>query len=92
MEGRTFLKHLSVLILSLLIVDQAYGADILIHDGGIDRGVIYSVSPDGTNLNKIGDGLFPQWSPDRNFISYVKTRNESMNLVVVKSFGVRLKN
>jgi hypothetical protein len=87
MEGRIFLKHCSVLILGLLILDQAYGADILIQDGGIDKGVIYSVSPDGTNLKRIGDGLFPQWSPDRNFISYIKTLNESMNLVVVNTKG-----
>jgi len=87
MEGRVFLKHFSVLILSLLIVDQAYGADILIHDGGIDKGVIYSVSPDGSNLKKIGDGLFPQWSPDRKFISYIKTLNENMSLVVVNTEG-----
>jgi Tol biopolymer transport system component len=87
MDGRIFLKHLSALILSVLIVDEVYGADILIHDGGIDKGVIYSVSPDGTNLKRIGDGLFPQWSPDRKFISYVKTLSESMSLVVVNSEG-----
>ncbi len=85
MKGRIFLDLLCVLILSLLMVGQAYGADILIHDGGIDKGVIYSVSPDGSNLKKIGDGFFPQWSPDRNFISYIKRADEYMNLVVVNT-------
>jgi hypothetical protein len=65
MKDRVFFSQLFVLILSLLMMDQAYGADILIHDAGIDEGIIYSVSPDGSNLKKIGDGIFPQWSPDR---------------------------
>jgi dipeptidyl aminopeptidase/acylaminoacyl peptidase len=76
------------------MLDQAYGADILIHDGGIDKGVIYSVSPDGSNLKKIGDGIFPQWSPDRKLISYIRadTACECMNLIVVNKEGKEVFN
>jgi len=76
------------------MVDQAYGADILIHDGGIDEGVIYSVSADGSNFKKIGDGFFPQWSPDRKLISYIRadTASECMKLIVVNREGKEVFN
>jgi Tol biopolymer transport system component len=82
MENKVILKHFSVLLLSLLISAKAYGGDILIQEGGIERGEIYSVSPNGSNLKKIGDGIFPQWSPDRKYISYIRFGTENTKLVV----------
>ena len=82
MENKVVLKHFCLLVLSLLISGKAYGGDILIQDGGIERGVIYSVSPNGSNLKKIGDGIFPQWSPDRKYISYIRFGTENTKLVV----------
>jgi Tol biopolymer transport system component len=82
MENKVILKNFCILLLSLLISGKAYGGDILIQDGGIEHGVIYGVSPNGSNLNKIGDGIFPQWSPDRKYISYIKFGTENTKLVV----------
>jgi len=82
MENKVILKHFCVLVLSLLISGKAYGGDILIQDGGIERGVIYSVSPNGSNLKKIGDGIFPQWSPERKYISYIRFGTENTKLVI----------
>lgn len=82
MENRGLLKHFCVLLLSLLISGKALGGDILIQEGEIGQSVIYRVSPNGSNLKKIGDGIFPQWSPDRKYISYIKFGTENTELVV----------
>ncbi len=82
MENKVLLKHFFVLLLSLLISGKALGGDILIQEGEIGQSVIYRVSPNGSNLKKIGDGIFPQWSPDRKYISYIKFGTENTELVV----------
>jgi Tol biopolymer transport system component len=82
MENKILLRHLSVLLLGLLISGQAYGGDILFQEGELGQSVIYSVSPNGSNLKKIGNGVFSQWSPDRKYISYIKFGTENTELVV----------
>ena len=82
MENKILLKHLCVLLLGLLIAGKAYGGDILIQEGELGQSTIYRVSPNGSNLKKIGDGIFPQWSPDRKYISYIKFGTENTKLVV----------
>ncbi len=82
MENKVFLKHFCVLLLGLLIYGKAYGGDILIQEGELGQGVIYSVSPNGSNLRKIGNGIFPQWSPGRKYISYIEFATENTKLVV----------
>jgi Tol biopolymer transport system component len=82
MENKILLRHLCVLLLGLLISGKAYGGDILIQEGELGQSVIYSVSPNGSNLKKIGDGIFPQWSPDRKYISYIKFGTENTKLIV----------
>jgi len=82
MENKVSLKHFCVLLLGLLISGKAYGGDILIQEGELGQSVIYSVSPNRSNLKKIGDGIFPQWSPDRKYISYIKFGIKNTELVV----------
>ena len=82
MENKVILRHFCVLLLGLLISRQAYGADVLIQEGELGQSVIYRVSPNGSNLKKIGDGFFPQWSPDKKYISYIKFGTENTELVV----------
>lgn len=82
MENKVILKHFSVLLLGLLISGNAYAGDILIQEGALGQSVIYRVSPNGTNLKKIGDGIFPQWSPDNKYISYIQFGTENTELVV----------
>ena len=85
MENKVFLKHFCVLLLGLLISGKAYGGDILIQEGELGQSVIYRVSPNGSNLKKIGDGILPQWSPDRKYISYIKFGTENAKLVVTSA-------
>lgn len=82
MENKVILKHFSVLLLGLLISGNAYAGDILIQEGALGQSVIYRVSPNGTNLKKIGDGIFPQWSRDNKYISYIQFGTENTELVV----------
>ena len=85
MENKVLLKHFCVLLLGLLISGKAYGGDILIQEGELGQSVIYRVSPNGSNLKKIGDGILPQWSPDRKYISYIKFGTENAKLVVTSA-------
>jgi Tol biopolymer transport system component len=85
MENKVILKHFCVLLLGLLISGKAYGGDILIQEGELGKSVIYSVSPNGSNLKKIGDGILPQWSPDRKYISYLKFGTQNTELVVTSA-------
>jgi Tol biopolymer transport system component len=82
MENKVILKHFSVLLLGLLISGNTYAGDILIQEGVIGQSVIYRISPKGSYLNRIGDGIFPQWSPDNKYISYIKFGTENTELVV----------
>ncbi len=82
MENKVLLRHFCVLLLGLLISGKAYGGDILIQEGELGQNVIYRVSPSGSNLKKIGDGILPQWSPDRKYVSYIKFGTENTKLVV----------
>jgi Tol biopolymer transport system component len=82
MENKVLLKYFCAVLLGLLISGKAYGGDILIQEGELGQSIIYSVSPNGSNLKKIGDGILPQWSPDRKYISYIKFGTENTELVV----------
>jgi len=73
MEDKVFLKLFLVLIISLFFPGITYGGEILFHEYIGEQAVIYRVSPDGTGLREIGHGMFPKWSPDRKFISYVES-------------------
>jgi hypothetical protein len=83
MENKVILKHFCVLLLGLLVSGKAYCGDILFQEGELGQSTIYSVSPNGSNLKKIGKGILPQWSPDRKYISYNKFGTENMELVVI---------
>lgn len=74
MENKVFLKLFLILIINLFLFGIAYSGDILFHEEVGEQIIIYRVLPDGTGLRKIGYGLFPQWSPDKRFISYVDTK------------------
>ena len=52
MENKVSLNYFFVLILGLLILGKVYGGDILIHDGGLEKSVIYRVSPDGSQIKE----------------------------------------
>ncbi len=69
---KLFSRSFLGLIVTLILSSIAYGGNILLHEEVGNQPIIYSISPDGTNLKKIGQGLSPQWSPDRKFISYVE--------------------
>jgi Tol biopolymer transport system component len=72
MKNKFLSKFFCVLFSNFVFFVTAYAGDILIHDGGLEEGVIYMVSPNGSNLKKIGEGILPQWSPNKKYISYVK--------------------
>jgi Tol biopolymer transport system component len=71
-----FLRSFLGVILTLIFNSIANGSNILFHEEVGNQAIIYSIAPDGTNLKKIGQGLFPQWSPDRKFISYIESLQE----------------
>ena len=71
MENKIFLKLFSILILSLFFYGITHAGDILFHEEVGQQAVIYRLSPNGTGLRKIGKGLFPKWSPDGRYISYI---------------------
>lgn len=67
-----FLRSFLGMILTLIFNSIANGSNILFHEEVGNQAVIYSMASDGTNLEKIGQGLSPQCSPDRKFISYIE--------------------
>lgn len=91
-QNRLFFRIFLGLIVNLLFAGIAIGGDILLNEEIGGEVIIYRISPDGTNLNKIGQGFFPQWSPDGKYISYVeyfKIADPSIvrGLVVIESTG-----
>lgn len=71
-KNKYLLRFFSGLIANLTFFSIANCGDILFHEEVGEQAIIYTVSSEGTNLKKIGKGLFPQWSPDKNYISYVE--------------------
>lgn len=63
-----------ILFATQLISNVTYANDILFHEFIDEQAVMYSVKANGSNLTNIAYGMFPQRSPDKNFISYVELR------------------
>lgn len=72
-SSRRTIKLLTLFVLhvSLFGISAVCAGDIVFHEEAQGQAIIYIISSDGTNLKKIGKGLFPQWSPDGKLISYV---------------------
>jgi len=98
MKTKFFSKFSCILFFNLVFFAAAHGSDILIYDGGLENGIIYRVSPNGSNLKKIGEGVLPQWSPDKKYISYIKFKDDDSKsdpesrLVVVNTEGKEIFN
>ena len=86
-QSNFFLRFFAGMIANLLLLGMANSSDILFHEKVAEQAIIYRVSSEGTNLKKIGHGLFPQWSPDGEYISYVESF-ESADSPIMKAFVV----
>lgn len=84
---KLFSRSFLGLIVTLMLSSIAYGGNILLHEEVGNQPIIYNILPDGTNLKKIGQGLSPQWSPDRKFISYIEPM-KGTDPTIVKGLAV----
>ena len=59
----------------LVFANISYAGDILFHeeftDTEIPEAVMYRVEDDGSDLTNIGNGAFPQRSPNKNYFSFI---------------------
>ncbi len=53
-----------------------YGDDILLHEISNKEVNMYSVTPDGSTVKTLGRGMFPQRSPNKNYLSYINVLPE----------------
>jgi len=49
-----------------------YSDEILFHERSNNKMNMYSIKPDGSDLKSLGPGRYPQRSPDKNYLSYIK--------------------
>lgn len=62
---------LECILVSFIFSQPIYGEEIIFAEDLEGKSIIYRALADGKNLEKIGPGSLPQWSPDRKIISYV---------------------
>ncbi len=74
MWKRVHFVILAALVPSLSFFEVTFGGDLLFNEEIEEKAVIYKVSPDGSSLRKIGRGLFPEWVPGQDFISYIELK------------------
>ena len=88
--NKLFSRILSGVMVNLFLFSIAQSGDILFHEEEADhKSIVYRISPEGTDHIKIAEGLFPQWSPDKKYISYVKGIDPTIigGLIIIEPSG-----
>ncbi len=72
MRNLVYIIYWAFFVEVIFIPKLIYSDEILFHERSNNKMNMYSIKLHGSDLKSLGYGRYPQRSPDKNYLSYIK--------------------